>query len=88
MAVLYLVLWVCAICLWAVFVSFVAAAVGGAISAAIFAVDGFVMSGIALIGLGLVLLGLSVFVFFGALAVSRATAKLPAVFFRRRYRYF
>lgn len=69
---LYVVIWSVVISLWSVFVALIASGVGIIVASAIFALIGHGLVGGALIGAGLVCVGLSVFVFFGCHAASKA----------------
>lgn len=69
---LYVVIWSVVISLWSVFVSLIASGVGVVLAGGLFVGIGYGMSGGALIGAGLVCVGLSVFVFFGCRAASKA----------------
>lgn len=73
---LYAVLWVLVICLWAVFVSLGACALGGTAAGVIFAVEGHGLSGIAMIGAALVCAGLAIFLFYGCVAATKGAALL------------
>lgn len=73
---LYIVLWVLVICVWAVFVSLAACAIGGIGSGVIFVTNGNASSGVAMIGAGLVCAGLAVFAFFGCHAATKGVVRL------------
>lgn len=73
---LYVSLWSVVISLWAVFVSFVLCVPASAVFGIGVAIVGYVYSGIATIAAGLVLGGLSVFLFFGCKAATKAMAEL------------
>lgn len=68
---LYIVLWSIIIALWAVFVSFVACAFSCVASGIVVTVIGNIFSGMALLATGLIFAGLSIFMFYGCLAVTK-----------------
>lgn len=67
----YAVLWSAVVTLWAVFGSLVGVALGGAIQGLVFAFSGNAVSGGAMIGIAVLCVGLSIFAFFGCLAVTK-----------------
>lgn len=73
---LYTVLWVLVICLWAVFASVAACALGGMVGGGIFAATGNRLAGIATIGAALVCAGVSIFLFCGCKAATKGAARL------------
>lgn len=73
---LYAVLWVLVICLWAVFASVAACALGGMVGGGIFAATGNRLAGIATIGAALVCAGVSIFLFCGCKAATKGAARL------------
>ena len=73
---LYTVLWVLVICLWAVFASVAACALGGMVGGGIFAANGNRLAGIATIGAALVCAGVSIFLFCGCKAATKGAARL------------
>ena len=73
---LYAVLWVLVICLWAVFASVAACALGGMAGGGIFAATGNRLAGIATIGAALVCAGVSIFLFCGCKAATKGAARL------------
>ena len=86
---LYVSLWSIVISLWAVFLSFVICIPASAVFGIGVAIVGYVYSGIATIAAGLVLGGLSVFLFFGCKAATKAMAeltKMMAVWFKKCFR--
>ncbi|MBR5223683.1 MAG: DUF1700 domain-containing protein [Clostridia bacterium] len=62
---LYIALWAVIISFWAVFASFIGCAVGGVISAVVFAVNGNTFTAFAILAAALICAGLSIFIFFG-----------------------
>lgn len=73
---LYTALWVLVICLWAVFASVAACALGGMVGGGIFAATGNRLAGIATIGAALVCAGVSIFLFCGCKAATKGAARL------------
>ena len=67
---LYVVLWSVIVSVWAVFASFAACAVGGAVAGVVLACVGNVPSGIVLLGAGLVCAGLAILLHFGCGAAT------------------
>ena len=67
---LYVVLWSVIVSVWAVFASFAACAVGGAVAGVVLACVGNVPSGIVLLGAGLVYAGLAILLHFGCGAAT------------------
>ena len=73
---LYAVLWSVIIVLWAVFACFAACGLAGIAAGVYFAVNGSGLTGIAVIGAGFVCEGLSVFMFLGCRAATKAILSL------------
>ena len=73
---IYVVLWSLILALFAVELSFIAGALGGAAVGIVYLAQGKTAQGFALLGAGLVLAGLSVFLFFGCIAAVKGTARL------------
>jgi uncharacterized membrane protein len=73
---IYVVLWSLILALFAVELSFIAGALGGAAVGIVYLAQGKTAQGFALLGAGLGLAGLSVFLFFGCIAAVRSTARL------------
>ncbi len=69
------------ISLWAVFAAFVGCAVGGVISAVIFAVNGNTPTGIAMLGAALICAGLAIFIFFGCKLITKGMLVLTKKIF-------
>ena len=67
----YVVIWSAVVALWSIEVSFAACSLGGIISAAIFVFQENILTGIAMLGAGICCIGLSVFLFFGCIAVTK-----------------
>ena len=67
----YVVIWSAVVALWSIDVSFAACSLGGIISAAIFVFQENILTGIAMLGAGICCIGLSVFLFFGCIAVTK-----------------
>ena len=65
------VIWSVTVAMWAVFASLVGCAVGGAISGAVLAINGQVLSGVAAVGAGLLCGGLAILAFMGSVATTR-----------------
>ncbi len=72
----YIVAWSAVISLWAVEASFWGVVLGGAISAAAFAIQGGGLRGIVMLSAGLCCAGLSIFLFFGCKAVTKGILHL------------
>ena len=62
---LYISLWAVIISFWAVFAAIIGCAVGGVISAVVFAVNGNTFTAFAMLAAALICAGLSIFAFFG-----------------------
>ena len=62
---LYIALWAVIISFWAVFAAIIGCAVGGVISAVVFAVNGNTFTAFAMLAAALICAGLSIFAFFG-----------------------
>ncbi len=77
----YVVIWSLSISIWAVEFSFAACAVGGVFAAAVFAVQGNVISGLAMLGAGIACAGLAIFGFFGCKYATGAILKLTTKIF-------
>lgn len=74
---LYIVLWaVGVVTAWAVFGALVGCSFGGVVAGAWFALFGYGLTGLALIGAAIFLGGLSIFTFYGCLAVTKGTVVL------------
>lgn len=73
---LYISLWAVVVSLWAAFVSLAAGSVGGVISCVVFVVRGYTASGIAMLSAGIVCAGLSIFMFYGCMAISKGAVAL------------
>lgn len=77
LAAVYISLWSVVLSLWAGFASLVAGAAGGAVACVVFAVGGSGASGLVMLAAGMVCAGLSVFLFFGCRAATKAMVILP-----------
>lgn len=73
---LYISLWAVIVSLWAVFSSCAASGFGALIAGSIFLFNGSGASGLFTIGAGFICLGLSVFLFLGCKAITKATVVL------------
>ena len=72
----YIVLWTVVVSLWAVEVSLIVSAIGGAAAGVLSVFQGNVSQGLILVSGGMVLAGLSIFLFFGARAVTGGAVRL------------
>ena len=73
---LYISLWAVIISLWAVFASLAACSFGGIVASVIFTACSNIPSGLVMLGAGLTCAGLSIFLFFGTKASSKAIVLL------------
>ncbi len=73
---IYVSIWAGIVSLWAVFVSLVACVLAGAVGGIIAICQGHSLTGLATIGAGVFCAGLSIFAFFGCLAVTKVTVQL------------
>ena len=73
---LYVVVWAIIISLWAVDLSLAVGAIGGIAAAVVYFINGNTLPALMTLGAALLLAGLSVFLFFGCLAISKGTVKL------------
>ena len=86
---LYVVVWAIIISLWAVDLSLAVGAIGGIAAAVVYFINGNTLPALMTLGAALLLAGLSVFLFFGCLAISKGTVKLTkkelkSMFIRKR----
>lgn len=73
---LYVSLWSVIISLWSVFVFLAACAFGGVVACVVLAIEGWGMTGVAMLAAGMVCGGLSIFMFLGCKAATKATVIL------------
>ncbi|MBQ7669866.1 MAG: DUF1700 domain-containing protein [Clostridia bacterium] len=73
---LYIVAWSLIISLWAIELSFIASAFGGIAASVAYMIRGDAAFGVALIGASIFLAGLSIFTFFGCVALSKGIIRL------------
>lgn len=73
---LYVVAWSLIVSLWAIELSFVASSFAGLAAAVAYIIRGDAVSGVALIGASIFLAGLSIFTFFGCVALSKGIIRL------------
>lgn len=73
---LYLVPWILIACVWVVFASLIACAVGGVAIGLFFAFCGYGLTGLATAGAGIFCAGLAIFLFFGCCAATKGIVLL------------
>lgn len=84
---LYISLWAVVISLWSVVASLWGCTLGGIVSGVFFAVNGNMTAGAALLGCALICAGLSILLFFGCKAATKAAvqlAKKPVLAMKKR----
>lgn len=72
----YVVIWSVIVVLWSVELSVAAGALGGVLTALLFAVRGQGFTAVAMLGAGLLCAGLTIFLFAGCKAATKATLRL------------